>query len=158
MNNTVLLVAMTPLMCQLAQAFGANPVLVAVLMIFALYTAKKLRFQSRSRAFLNVLYKIIIPKGTPTHSKAMMGKLAAKSIPWPMVCLLASVGPMGTALMHSEAGITKMVLGLMKPIFAGQSPMMIYILVCVICCVLTQFMNNTVLLVAMTPFFFFIKL
>ena len=57
------------------------------------------------------------------------GKLAAKSIPWPMVCLLASVGPMGTALMHSEAGITKMVLGLMKPIFAGQSPMMIYILV-----------------------------
>ena len=44
-----------------------------------------------------------------------------------------------------------MVLGLMKPIFAGQSPMMIYILVCVICCVLTQFMNNTVLLVAMTP-------
>lgn len=79
------------------------------------------------------------------------GKLAAKSIPWPMVCLLASVGPMGTALMHSEAGITKMVLGLMKPIFAGQSPMMIYILVCVICCVLTQFMNNTVLLVAMMP-------
>lgn len=79
------------------------------------------------------------------------GKVAAKAIPWPMVCLLASVGPMGTALMHSEAGITKMVLGLMKPIFAGQSPMMIYILVCIICCVLTQFMNNTVLLVAMTP-------
>ena len=79
------------------------------------------------------------------------GKVAAKAIPWPMVCLLASVGPMGTALMHSEAGITKMVLGLMKPIFAGQSPLMIYILVCIICCVLTQFMNNTVLLVAMTP-------
>lgn len=79
------------------------------------------------------------------------GKLAAKSIPWPMVCLLASVGPLGTGLMHNEAGITKMVLSLMKPIFIGQSPMMIYILVCIICCVLTQFMNNTVLLVAMTP-------
>lgn len=39
MNNTVLLVAMTPLMCRLAQAFGANPVLVAVLMIFALSAA-----------------------------------------------------------------------------------------------------------------------
>ena len=28
--------------------------------------------QGRSRAFFNVFYKIIIPKGTPTHSKAMM--------------------------------------------------------------------------------------
>lgn len=77
--------------------------------------------------------------------------VAAKAIPWSMVCLLASVGPIGTALMHADAGITKMVLSVMRPIFAGQSPMMIYILVSVICCVLTQFLNNTVLLVALTP-------
>lgn len=88
---------------------------------------------------------------TNTMTHMNFGKLAAKSIPWPMVCLLAAVGPMGSALMHSDAGITKMVLGLLMPVFSGQSPMMIYILVCVICCLLTQFMNNTVLLVAMTP-------
>lgn len=78
-------------------------------------------------------------------------KMAAQSIPWPMVCLLAAVGPIGNALMHSEAGITKMVLSMMQPVFAGQSPIMIYMLVCIICCLLTQFMNNTVLLVALTP-------
>lgn len=78
-------------------------------------------------------------------------KLASKSIPWPMVCLLAVVGPVGNALMNSEAGITKMVLSMMKPVFVGHSPTTIYILVCIVCCLLTQFLNNTVLLVALTP-------
>lgn len=78
-------------------------------------------------------------------------KTAKEAIPWSMVVLLAAVGPLGSALMNSETGITRAVLGLMKPIFAGQSPMMIYILVVLICCILTQVMNNTVLLVALTP-------
>lgn len=41
----------------------------------------------------------------------------------------------------------------LKPIMAGQSPTMFYIFTIILACVLTQFMNNTILLVVMTPMF-----
>lgn len=78
-------------------------------------------------------------------------ELAKKSIPWNMVCLLSAVGPLGTALMSQDAGFTKAIMATLKPIMAGQSPMIFYILTVVVACVLTQFMNNTILLVVMTP-------
>lgn len=67
-------------------------------------------------------------------------ELAKKSIPWNMVCLLTAVGPLGDTLMSSDTGFT-------KPIMAGQSPTMFYIFTIILACVLTQFMNNTILLV-----------
>ena len=77
--------------------------------------------------------------------------LAKKSIPWNMVCLLTAVGPLGTALMSKETGFTATVMGVLKPILAGQSPMVMYIFTVLLACILTQFMNNTILLVVMTP-------
>ena len=68
-----------------------------------------------------------------------------------MICLLACVGPLGSALMSEDAQITKAILSLLKPILAGQTPLAMYALITIICLVLTQFMNNTVLLVALTP-------
>ena len=47
-------------------------------------------------------------------------KTAKEAIPWSMVVLLAAVGPLGSALMNSETGITRAVLGLMKPILPGK--------------------------------------
>ena len=61
------------------------------------------------------------------------------------------MGPLGSALMSSDAGITKAILAGLKPVLAGQSPMALYIVTIVVACVLTQFMNNTILLVVMTP-------
>ncbi len=78
-------------------------------------------------------------------------KLAKESVPWNMICLLSAVGPLGSALMSSDAGITKAILAGLKPVLAGQSPMALYIVTIVVACVLTQFMNNTILLVVMTP-------
>ena len=77
--------------------------------------------------------------------------LAAQSIPWNMICLLAAVGPLGTALMHQEANITPTILLALKPLLAGQSPFMLYASITLFAVMLTQFMNNTVLLVALTP-------
>lgn len=53
--------------------------------------------------------------------------------------------------MHEDAQITPAILSLLKPILAGQSPFMMYALITIIGLILTQFMNNTVLLVALTP-------
>lgn len=78
-------------------------------------------------------------------------EVAKESVPWSMICLLAAVGPLGTALMSNDAGITKAILASLKPILAGQSPMILYILTIIVACILTQFMNNTILLVVMTP-------
>ena len=78
-------------------------------------------------------------------------ELAKKSVPWNMVCLLSAVGPLGTALMSSDAGFTKAGMATLKPIMAGQSPMVFYILTILVACVFTQFMNNTILLVVLTP-------
>lgn len=76
---------------------------------------------------------------------------ATAAIPWSMVCLLAAVGPLGSVLMSNDAGIIKALMMTLQPIFVGQSAMMIYIISAVICCVATQFLNNTVLLVVLTP-------
>lgn len=76
---------------------------------------------------------------------------ATVAIPWSMVCLLAAVGPLGSVLMSSEAGIIQALMMALQPIFTGKSPLMIYILSAVICCIATQFLNNTVLLVVFTP-------
>ncbi|MDO4280819.1 MAG: SLC13 family permease [Peptococcaceae bacterium] len=77
--------------------------------------------------------------------------LASKSIPWNMILLLTAVGPLGTALMSNESGFTKMILSVLKPILAGQSPIVLYVFTIILACVLTQFMNNTILLVVLTP-------
>lgn len=77
--------------------------------------------------------------------------LAKKSIPWNMVLLLTAVGPLGTALMSNDAGFTKAIMSALKPILAGQSPMVMYLFTILLACVLTQFMNNTILLVVMAP-------
>lgn len=82
---------------------------------------------------------------------AMNFTKATTAIPWSMVCLLAAVGPLGSVLMSGDAGIIKALMMTLKPLFAGQSAIMIYIISAVICCVATQFLNNTVLLVVLTP-------
>lgn len=79
--------------------------------------------------------------------------VAKEAVPWNMVCLLAAVGPLGTALMSSDTGITKAIMAMLKPVLAGQSPIALYIVTILIACILTQFMNNTILLVVMTPMF-----
>ena len=78
-------------------------------------------------------------------------RLAAQGIPWNMICLLAAVGPLGTALMHPETNITPTILQALRPLLAGQSPFVMYALITILAVLLTQFMNNTVLLVALTP-------
>lgn len=78
---------------------------------------------------------------------------AARGVPWHMICLLSCVGPLGSALMHENAQITPAVITALRPLLAGKSPFMMYFLILVIALVLTQFMNNTVLLVALTPIF-----
>lgn len=80
-----------------------------------------------------------------------LAEVAKDAVPWSMVCLLSAVGPLGAALMSGDAGITKAIMAGLKPALAGQGPMVLYILTIVVACILTQFMNNTILLVVMTP-------
>ena len=70
-----------------------------------------------------------------------------------MVILLTAVGPLGDALMSSDTGFTKTIMGILKPVLAGQGPVVMYVFTIILACVLTQFMNNTILLVVMTPIF-----
>ena len=78
-------------------------------------------------------------------------KMAQKSVPWNMVILLTAVGPLGDALMSNDAGFTKAIMAALKPVLAGMSPTVFYIVTILAACILTQFMNNTILLVVMTP-------
>lgn len=80
-------------------------------------------------------------------------EMAKKAIPWNMVILLTAVGPLGDALMSSDTGFTKTIMGILKPVLAGQGPVVMYVFTIILACVLTQFMNNTILLVVMTPIF-----
>ncbi len=100
--------------------------------------------------FLVVVLCVARFDGKPTLDFMAVAK---EAVPWNMVCLLAAVGPLGTALMSSDTGITKAIMAMLKPVLAGQSPIALYIVTILIACILTQFMNNTILLVVMTPMF-----
>lgn len=97
---------------------------------------------------VTVLLCLIKLHGAPLMN---FSKVAATGVPWNMICLLACVGPLSSAIMSEDAQITQTVLVALKPILAGQSPMVMYTLITVVCLVLTQFMNNSVLLIALTP-------
>lgn len=98
--------------------------------------------------FLMVVLCVVRMDGKPLMNFATT---ARDAVPWNMVCLLTAVGPLGSALMHADTGIVKALMATLKPALAGQSPIFMYILVIVVCCIATQFMNNTILLVVLTP-------
>lgn len=91
--------------------------------------------------------------GMRSEGKPMMdfGATAREAVPWNMVCLLAAIGPLGSALMSGDTGIIKALMGILQPLLAGQSPVTLYLLTIIVCCIITQFMNNTILLVVLTP-------
>ena len=97
---------------------------------------------------VTVLLCLIKLNGEPLMN---FSKVAATGVPWNMICLLACVGPLSSAIMSEDAYITQTVIVALKPVLAGKSPMAMYILLTVACVVLTQFMNNSVLLIALTP-------
>lgn len=131
-----------------------------VFILVALYLPSTLDKESALYAFLNNLGPVgVVAIVTIFLCIMTIGQkplldfaaTAAQGVPWNMICLLAAVGPLGSALMSENAQITPAILGLLKPILAGQSPFVMYALIVIISLVLTQFMNNTVLLVALTP-------
>lgn len=97
---------------------------------------------------VTVLLCLIKLNGEPLMN---FSKVATTGVPWNMICLLACVGPLSSAIMSEDAYITQTVIVALKPVLAGKSPMAMYILLTVACVVLTQFMNNSVLLIALTP-------
>lgn len=134
--------------------------ILTILMMMALYAPGVLSAESGLMAILKglgalgvvtLLVVMLCAKKSGGEAMLSFSKAASTAIPWSMVCLLAAVGPLGSVLMSEDAGIIKALMMTLQPIFMGRSPMMIYIISCVICCVATQFLNNTVLLVVLTP-------
>ncbi len=132
---------LTILMMVLLYAPGILPTSVPLVSLF------------KSLGALGVIILLIVllcaykSDGEPT----MTFTKATSAIPWSMVCLLAAVGPLGGILMSNDAGIIKALMLTLQPLFVGQSAIMIYVISAIICCVATQFLNNTVLLVVLTP-------
>ncbi len=71
-------------------------------------------------------------------------ELAHKKIMWDIIFLIAAVFAISGALTADATGIKALILGLLNPIFAGQSPYVFVILLCLAAVILTNITSNAV--------------
>lgn len=72
---------------------------------------------------------------------------------WNILILMAATTPLGSALEVKDAGIIQALTGSLGPFLSQLSPFIFYAAICLIGCVITQFVHNLVLLAVMTPVF-----
>lgn len=75
----------------------------------------------------------------------------AKSINWDVVLMFATIGPMTTAFSADEAGVIKFITVQIGTFVEGLSPTVFLLGVLLIALIVTQFMNNTVIVLIFLP-------
>ena len=77
--------------------------------------------------------------------------LATIGVPFNMVFLLAGTQVIGAAMKSPDCGITAWIGQTFSPMLAGLSPLVFYLVLCVLYGITTQFVHNLVLLTMFTP-------
>ena len=77
--------------------------------------------------------------------------LFAKNVSWTIIFLLAAAMAISGAFTAESTGISPWMSSIVTPIVAGQSPFVFIVLVCIICCVLTNLANNQAVCAIFTP-------
>ncbi len=78
-------------------------------------------------------------------------KMVDSGVTWGIILLLALVQPLSAAMSAEESGITAMLMAVLDPIFGGRSPIFFMIVIGLIATVVTNFMNNGAIGVALMP-------
>ena len=78
-------------------------------------------------------------------------KMVDSGVTWGIILLLAFVQPMSAAMTAEESGITAALMAVMDPIFGGRSPIFFMIVLGLIATLVTNFMNNGAIGVALMP-------
>lgn len=78
-------------------------------------------------------------------------KMVDSGVTWGIILLLALVQPLSAAMTAEESGITAMLMVLLDPIFGGRSPIFFMVVIGLIATIVTNFMNNGVIGVALMP-------
>ena len=75
----------------------------------------------------------------------------SKNISWNIIFLLTAAMSMSGAFTAEKTGISPWLSNLVMPIVQGQSPFVFIVLVCLICCLLTNVANNQAVCAIFTP-------
>jgi len=78
-------------------------------------------------------------------------KMVDSGVTWGIILLLALVQPLSAAMSAEESGITAMLMVILDPIFGGRSPIFFMVVIGLIATVVTNFMNNGAIGVALMP-------
>lgn len=78
-------------------------------------------------------------------------KMVDSGVTWGIILLLAVVQPLSAAMSAEESGITAMLMMALDPIFGGKSPIFFLLVIGLIATVVTNFMNNGAIGVALMP-------
>ena len=79
-------------------------------------------------------------------------KMVDDGIQWGIILLLAVVQPLSTLMTSADSGITPALMNLLGPIFMGKSPAFFIVVIGLIAAVVTNFMNNGAIGIALMPF------
>ncbi len=80
-----------------------------------------------------------------------LNQLFAKNVSWTIIFLLAAAMAISGAFTAEATGISPWMSAMVTPIVAGQSPFIFIVLVCFICCILTNLANNQAVCAIFTP-------
>lgn len=75
-------------------------------------------------------------------------------VAWGIILLLAVVQPLSGAMALEDSGITQFLMTILDPLFGGRSPMVFVIFMGIVATILTNFMNNGAVGVALMPVVF----
>lgn len=78
-------------------------------------------------------------------------KMVDSGVTWGIILLLAVVQPLSQVMSAEESGITAMLMMILDPIFGGKSPVFFVLMIGFIATVVTNFMNNGAIGVALMP-------
>lgn len=87
-------------------------------------------------------------KGKPLMS---FRDMVHEGVSWPIIFILAFTLPLSGPISSPESGITAFMLQLLDPIFGAHSNMIFVICIGLVAVLMTQFINNTALVVALMP-------
>lgn len=78
----------------------------------------------------------------------------AKGISWDMIFMFATVAPLSVAINNPDSGILIFVKESMSSLLNGLSPILFTMVLFIIGSIITQFANNAVIVMIMSPIMF----
>lgn len=78
-------------------------------------------------------------------------QLFSKNVSWNLIFLLAAAMSISNPFTDESTGITTWIVQFVTPLVSGKSPLMFTLIICVICCILTNLANNQAVGALFTP-------